>query len=114
MTLVETFLGESDAEFRAAIDLILQAINPERANWWHPYELRGSYEYNGIRFRDFFCIAGSVEAWIERHARLEGGARRVIVVPDESVVLFGAVKMVGRGKELPVAQEQIVAVETTV
>lgn len=110
MTLVETFPGESDADFRAAMDAILQGISPDRPNWWHPYEVRGTYEYNGIRFRDFFCIAGSVEAWVEMHARLDGGARRVIVVPDKSVIVFGGVKMVGGGKELPVAKEQIAAV----
>lgn len=109
MTLVETFPGESDADFRAAMDAILQAVSPDRPNWWHPYEIRGTYEYSGIRFRDFSCIAGSVEAWIWMHAN-KGGLRRVIMVPDRSLIVFGGVTMVGGGTEVPVAKEQIAAV----
>ena len=44
MTLIETHSGESDADLRAVTDGILQALNPEKPNWWHPYELRGTYQ----------------------------------------------------------------------
>ena len=66
MTLVETFSGETNAEFRAAVDAVLQAISPDRPNWWHPYDVRRTYECRGVRFREFSCIAGSVEAWLLR------------------------------------------------
>jgi hypothetical protein len=42
--------------------------------------------------------------------RLDHGPRHVILVPDESLVLFGGVKMVGRGLEVDVALEQLVRV----
>jgi len=109
MTLVETLPGETDAEFQTAIDAMLQAINPERPNWWHPYQVRGTYEYNCIFFRHFFCIAGSLELWVWLCAS-KGGPRRVIVVPDSSMMVFGGVKMVGGGKEIPVDADQIDAV----
>jgi hypothetical protein len=109
MTLVETFPGESDAEFRAAMDAVVQAVSPERPKWWHPYEVRGTYEYGGVRFRDFHCVAGSVEGWIHMQAT-KGGSRRVIMVPDASLVVFGGVTMVGGGQEVPAAKEQIKAV----
>jgi hypothetical protein len=38
----------------------------------------------------------------------KGGARRVIVVPDESAAVFGDLTMVGAGKEVVVAASEIV------
>jgi hypothetical protein len=113
MTLVETFSGETDADFRAAMDAILQAVSPDRPNWWHPYEVRGTYECHDIRFRDFYCVAGSVQAWVWMHAN-KGGSRRAIMVPDEAVMVFGGVKMVGGGREVPVVKEEITAVSPAV
>jgi hypothetical protein len=88
MTLVETFANEMEGDFRSAMDAILQSISPERPNWWHPYELRGVYEWRGIRFRHFFCIAGSV--------------------------LFGAPTLVGCGEEVTVSADEFTAVRPAV
>jgi hypothetical protein len=75
MTLIETYLGETDADLRAVTDDILNKLNPEKPNWWHPYELRGEHHYEGKLFREFWCVAGSVQIWLwklsfETHLRL--------------------------------------------
>jgi hypothetical protein len=108
VTLVEIFPGENDDDFRAAMDAILQAVAPGEPRWWHPYEVRGTYEHGGIRFRDFYCIAGSVQLWVWLHARA-GGTRRVILVPDESVLELGGVKMIGGGREVSLPAQEVVA-----
>ncbi len=64
MTLIETHPGESDAELRAVTDGILNMLNPAKLNWWHPYELRGVHHYQGKLFREFWCVAGSVQIWL--------------------------------------------------
>ena len=102
MTLVETFTDETDADFRAAMDALLQSIAPERANWWHPYEVGGVYERRGVRFRHFSCVAGSVEAWIWRSA-VDGSRRRVVMLPSKSCVLFAAPTLVARGETVAVS-----------
>src|SRR4051812_11602895 len=109
MTLVETNANETDADFRAAIDALLQAIAPDRPRWWHPYEVRGTCECRGIRFRHFFCIAGSVECWLWSIAN-KGGSRRVILLPDESTTVFGPLKMYGRGEEVTITADEVQAV----
>lgn len=102
MTLVETHSGETEDELRAAIDeLLTQVPIPPRRDWWHPYELRGLYEWQGIQFRHFFCIAGSVEIWVWKSA-VDGGPRRVILLPGESLTMFVDPTMIGRGVEVPV------------
>jgi hypothetical protein len=109
MTLVETHSDETDADFRRAVDALLQSLVPERPGWWHPYDVRGTYECRGIRFREFYCIAGSVEAHLWSIAA-KGGPRRLIVFPDESVRVFGPVKIWGRGEEVVIAAEEVRAV----
>lgn len=111
MTLIETTPGESDADFRAAVDSILQAINPDRRNWWHPYEVRGIYECRGIHFREFYCIAGSVACWIWLSAS-KGGSRHVLMVSEDSDV-FGPTTIVGAGREKVVAGSEIVTIRAT-
>ena len=114
MTLVETYAGETEAEFRAAIDDLLSEVPiPPRRDWWHPYELRGMYEWRGIRFRHFFCVAGSVEMWVWKAA--EGGrTRRVIRLPSESLIMFVDPTMIGRGEEVPVSAVDVTAVRPAV
>jgi hypothetical protein len=106
VTLVESHPAETDADFRAAMDAALQAITPTRPNWWHPYEVRGTYECRGIRFRHFYCIAGSVELWTLTIAR-ENGSRRVILLPDGSTEIFGPIKMYGHGEEVVIASGEV-------
>ena len=113
MTLVETFADETEADFRAAMDALLQSISPERPNWWHPYEVRGAYEWRGVRFRHFFCVAGSVEAWIWKSA-VDGARRRVVMLPSESCIMFAAPTLVGRGEEVTVSAEDFQAVRPAV
>jgi hypothetical protein len=55
-------------------DRILNTLNPEKPDWWHPYELRGTYQHHGKLYREFWCIAGSVQLWLwklssEQHLR---------------------------------------------
>jgi hypothetical protein len=39
MTLVETYDGETETEFRSAVDDLLATVAaPPRRGWWHPYE----------------------------------------------------------------------------
>ena len=83
MTLVKTFPGESDGELRGAIDSILQSLNPARPNWWHPYELRGIHQREGRLFREFFCVAGSVQIWLWKLAG-ETRTRKVIFEGDDT------------------------------
>ena len=83
MTLIEIHPGESDADLRAVIDGILQALNPDRPLWWHPYELGGTYQRDGRTFREFFCIAGSVQIWLWKLAG-ETRAREVIMLEDDA------------------------------
>ncbi len=110
MTLIETYSGESESDFRAAVDAILTNVPvPPRPNWWHPYELRGHYEWQGIRFRHFFCVAGSVEMWIWKSAEA-GGRRRVIRLPSESFIMFIEPTMIGQGAEVPVKASEVTAV----
>ena len=77
MTLVETHPGESEAELRTAIDSILQSLNPSTLNWWHPYELRDMHNRDCKIFREFWCVAGSVQFWLWKLAN-ERKLRRVI------------------------------------
>ena len=109
MTLVETSATEADADFRMAVDAVLQEVAPERPRWWYPYEVRGIYECRGIRFRQFYCVAGSVEGWMWIIAT-KGGSRRVITLADKSTVLFGPPKIVGRGEEVANAADEVTAV----
>jgi hypothetical protein len=110
MTLVETYAGETEAEFRAAVEKLLSEVPiPPRPDWWHPYKLRGMYEWHGILFRHFFCVAGSVEIWLWTSAR-DGGQRRVIQLPSESLVMFVEPCMIGRGTEIPVLASDVTAV----
>ncbi|HEV7299508.1 MAG TPA: hypothetical protein VGN72_09110 [Tepidisphaeraceae bacterium] len=83
MTLIETHSGESDAELRVVTDGILQTLNPEKPNWWHPYELRGTYRRDGKMFREFFCVAGSVQIWLWKLAG-ENRTREVLMVEDDA------------------------------
>jgi hypothetical protein len=110
MTLVETTPDETEAEFRAAIDAALQAISPERPRWWHPYKVRGAYEYRGIRFRHFHCIASSVEGWLWIIATKRGGDRRVILPSDKHATVFGPVKMYGKGEQVVIDEREVVPV----
>jgi hypothetical protein len=110
MTLVETILGETDAEFRTAVDAALQDINPSQSHWWHPYEVRDVYECLGIRFRHFYCSAGSVECWIWSIAVNRGGPRRVILMPSESATVLGSPKIYGHGKEILISACEVKAV----
>jgi len=51
--LIETRNRESDADLRTIVDGILNTLNPEKPNWWHPYELRGVQQYEGKLYREF-------------------------------------------------------------
>jgi len=57
MTLVETFADETDIEFRRAVDALLQEIAPDRLNWWHPYEIRGTYNTTSLMSPDQLIAA---------------------------------------------------------
>jgi len=83
MTLIETYPDESDADLRTVTDGILQTLNPEKPNWWHPYELRGTYPRDGKVFREFYCIAGSVQIWLWKLAS-ENRAREVLMPEDDA------------------------------
>ena len=109
MTLVETTIGESDGDFCLAADAALQALVPERSNWWHPYEVRGTYECRQIRFRHFYCIAGSVELWMWTIAMKHRG-RRVILLSDQSATVFEPLKIYGHGEEVVIARDEVIAV----
>jgi hypothetical protein len=113
MTLVETDADETDADFCAAVDALLQSIAPERPRWWHPYEVRHRYKCRGIRFRHLYCIAGSVEGWLWSIAN-NGGSRRVILLSDESATVFGPPKMYGRGEEVAIKADEVQAVREVV
>jgi hypothetical protein len=114
MTLVETTSGETDAEFRNSVDATLQEVNPARPSWWHPYEVRGHYECRGIRFRHFYCVAGSVEAWMWSIAVKSNGLRRVIFLSDESSTIFGPPKIFGHGGEIIISTGEVTAVRPAV
>jgi hypothetical protein len=83
MALIETHHGECDDDLRVVADGILQTLNPENPNWWHPYELRGKYRYGGKTFREFFCIAGSVQIWLWKLAA-ESRVREVVMLEDDA------------------------------
>jgi hypothetical protein len=106
MTLVETFPGETEDQFRAAIDGLLQAEIPDRLNWWHPYEVRNTHSCRGAGFRHFFCIAGSVECWLLTILK-RGGSRRILPFPSQTLVLFGPIKMYGCGEELVIGVDEL-------
>ena len=82
MTLIETHPGESDADLRAVTDGILQTLNPAKPNWWHPYELRGTQCRGEKLYREFYCIAGSVEIWLWKLAA-ETKTREVLMLGSE-------------------------------
>lgn len=79
MTLIETHPDESDTDLRAVVDGILQSLNPKKLNWWHPYELRGAQRRGNKLFREFYCVAGSVEIWLWKLAG-EGKSREVLML----------------------------------
>ena len=79
MNLIEIHPGESDADLRAVADGILQTLNPAKPNWWHPYELRGTQRRGDKLYREFFCIAGSVEIWLWKLAS-EAKTREVLML----------------------------------
>jgi hypothetical protein len=81
---------------------------PPRRGWWRPYEVHGIYECRGVRYRHFFCVAGSVEYWILKSA-LDGGARRVILMSDKSTVVFGPIKVYRRGEETIISADEVTA-----
>ena len=85
MTLIETHSGETDAELRAVVDSILNTLNPEKPNWWHPYELRAQHEYGGKLYREFWCVAGSVQLWLWKLSS-EKHHRQVVWMSDGKVV----------------------------
>lgn len=107
MTLVETYPDEAEIEFRLDVDAQLQAVYPDRAWWWHPYEVRGRYECRGIRFREFYCVAGSVQCCMWSIATKFGGRRRVALVPDESMIVFGPITIEGRGERVIIDPREI-------
>ncbi len=80
--IIRHYCEESDAGLRAVIDSIPNRLNPDRLNWWHPYELRDVYPYKGKLFREFLCIAGSVQVWLWKLAR-EHNLRQIVLLPDE-------------------------------
>lgn len=79
MTLIETHPGERDDDLRAVVDGILQTLKPAKPNWWHPYELRGTHPRGKKLFREFYCVAGSVEIWLWKLAG-EGKTREVLML----------------------------------
>jgi hypothetical protein len=84
MTLIETVPGESEADLRIATDAILQTLNPSMPNWWHPYEFRGTYHRDGKTFREFWCVAGSVQLWLKKLGDESGGREVISEYPRNS------------------------------
>ena len=63
MILIETTLGESEIDLRAAIDQMLESVwEPPESDWWHRYELRRIFVYSSQRYQEFHCVAGSVSS----------------------------------------------------
>lgn len=90
MTLIETHLGETDADLRAVTDGILQLLNPATPGWWHPYELRDSHPHNGKVFREFWCRAGSVQIWLWKLSH-QHHLRQVVWLADDGTPVNPAV-----------------------
>ena len=87
MTLLQTHLGESDSDVRAAADAILQTLDPSRRNWWHPYEIRGTYRHGDALYREFYCAAGSVQVWLWKLAN-KNTSREVLMLSNDEAVKF--------------------------
>ena len=97
--------------FRTAVDALLQAIAPDHPCWWYPYEVRDAYDYQGIRFRHFYCIAGSVECWLWITAK-KCCSRRVIILSDEFATVFPPNVIYDEGKEVVIAADDVQAIRT--
>lgn len=62
-TFIETFEGESEDKWRAAVERVL-ASGVDKANWWYPFSVGPTIKFEGRKFRSFRCPAGSVTAWL--------------------------------------------------
>ena len=81
MILIETALGESETELRAAIDQMLASVwEPPESDWWQRYELRRIFEYSSQRYQEFHCLAGSVSSHLIARASRSALPRAIILM----------------------------------
>jgi hypothetical protein len=85
MTLIETHPSETEAELRAVVERILNTLDPEKLNWWYPFELRGTYQSGDKFYREFFCIAGSVQMWLWKLTTEGNMGRTVLMLPENAI-----------------------------
>lgn len=80
--LIESRAGESDEEFCAAVEVILQEIH-SKPQWWRPFKAGTRFTRDGIVYREFECIAGSVSIQLLLRAGRDGGIPRAIIYQEE-------------------------------
>lgn len=80
--LIESRAEETDAEFCAAMEGILQEIHVA-TRWWRPFKAGMRHICRGIAYREFECFAGSVSCQLLLRAGRDGGIQRAIVFREE-------------------------------
>jgi hypothetical protein len=76
--LIESAASETDEEFRAAVEGILQEMH-SKPQWWYPFKVGARFIRNGIVYREFECVAGSVSMHLQFRAKRDGGIQRAII-----------------------------------
>src|SRR3954447_5316988 len=76
--LIESCADESDEEFCAAVEGILQEIH-SKPQWWRPFKAGARFLWGGLAYREFDCIAGSVSCQLLLRAGRDGGIPRAII-----------------------------------
>jgi hypothetical protein len=76
--LIESPPAETDEQFSTAIeDMVLQSY-PRRPDWLR-FTVGDRFDRRGRQFREFVCMAGSVQLCLMQRARREGGFQRAII-----------------------------------
>jgi hypothetical protein len=76
--LVESPAAESDGDFCATIEGMVQQAYGHRPDWLQ-FSAGVRFVHSGQHFREFACIAGSVSLFLIQHARRDGGFQRAII-----------------------------------
>jgi hypothetical protein len=76
--LIESPSGESEGDFRAAIERMLLTVYGQRPDWLQ-FSAGERFVRAGRHFREFVCVAGSVSLMLMQRARQAPGFHRSII-----------------------------------
>ncbi len=76
--LIESPVNETEEQFRIYVIELLTGIYKRLPDWLE-FKVGRRFSFGSTTFREFVCPAGSVSAFVQRHAMQNGGISRKII-----------------------------------